>query len=203
MATKVGVQTRSGQPDHRGANNAIDSVLANAAYDDKRLRLKATTRKTKRQADLVGARVTARADRYTKGVSALTGLNQTMQYQNKQATAAAERWTQAQKRNQQQWQDDFNAKAKYADLKGKQRTKAWNEYYERQAKRLPEWGVIQNLQATGKANAATYGRQSSALAGDRAKYEAMVKRQKQAYNRYARSIKAYNRHSKFVRYQPA
>lgn len=187
----------------RTANEAIDGILANAAFDDRRLRLKKQYKAAERQAKLLGARVTARAENLTESTSNLTGLVNTINSSNKQVQAAATAWEQAQKKAQAQWQEEFLSKAKFNDLGKKERQKAWEEYVARQAKRLPEYNVIRDLQAQGKINQSQYTTQAAAVAAQRERYEGMVKRQKQAYRRYEQAVARYNKFTSFVPYRPA
>ena len=204
MATKVGVTSRASRAESMTrANNAIDSILANAAFDDKRLRLKKQYKQAERRAKSTGARVTARAESYSKASEGLGGLVTGINATNKQAQAVADQWEQAQKKAQDQWQKDFLAKPKFADLTGKKRQKAWGEYVTRQAKRLPEYNAYQDLVKQGKIGQARYESQQSAVAQQKARYEAMVKQQKRAYQQYNKAIARYNRFTTYVPYQPA
>ena len=204
MATKVGVTSRGQQQESMTrANNAIDGILANAAFDDKRLRLKKTYKTAKKQADLYGSRVTARADRYAKGAESLSGLSGTINEQNRQAKALSEAWEQAQKKNATAWQEEFNSKPKFQNLNNKQRQKAWTDYYERKAQALPEYGAYQRVAGQSKATSAQYKSRQGSLDAQRARYESMVKQQKRAYDRYSKAVKAYNRFTTYVPYRPA
>lgn len=206
------------KPDYRSANEAIDSVLANAAFDQRSTNLRKQYKSAEREYKALSRRELARGRAYEKAGTALGSQSNVVTYQNKQVEAANQRMQQLQAKWQQEaakqaatWQQEFASKPKYADLTKKQREKAWQEYYERQAKGLDiyqtdiktQQDILRKLGGQAQSSYSAFQRQQAAVNAYKRRYEAMAKRQKQAYDRYEQSIRRYNRFTQYVPYRPA
>jgi hypothetical protein len=204
-------------PDYKTANEAIDSVLANAAFDQRSTNLRKKTKRAERQYKAISRRELARGKAYEAAGEVVTGAAGSTTYANEQVAAANRRLEQLNKRWEEQaekqlaqWSADFAQKKKYADLQGKERKQAWDDYYQRKARQLDIYRQIQQQQAIAKSldaraqsSYSTYQRQAAALEAAKKRYTAMSKRSKVAFRAWEAATNRYNRFSQYVPYRPA
>jgi len=204
-------------PDYKTANEAIDSVLANAAFDQRVTNLRKQTKQAKRMYEVTSRRELARGRAYEAAGAGATGAAGAVTAQNAQVEAANrrldtlnKRWEEEAQKNLSTWSADFASKKKYADLQGKQRKQAWDDYYQRQARQLEIYRQIQQQEAIAKSLSAraessysTFQRQQAAVEAAKKRYESMSKRSKVAFRAWEAANERYNKFSNYVPYRPA
>lgn len=219
MATKVGVSQRgANKPDYAAANSAIDDILAKHAFDTKGRGLKRSYKQAKQSYTRLSRREQAKGVRVEAMGTSLTGQAQAVEYQNKQVQAASRQmgalqgqWNEQALKQTEAWTNSFNEDERYVGLDDKQRTAAFQDYYQRKSRQLPIYqNAIKNQQRLSKrlsrgAQSGYKSYQQGAAAYDKQRkgLTQAGNRKMGAYERYEDAIKRYNRHNAYVPYSRA